>query len=136
MFLDFITLVLLIKETLIGIQLKIQFWQMNKLLMVMVQVEKKNERMVSENSQFQKNFNEIDNLNGWFDKVKIMQRNWLKLELNSIFIGKYLYLFKLDPTQFLEQLLLRYHLSIHFILERKADDFIKFCEKNSTKELI
>ena len=89
--------------------------------------------------------NEIDNLNGWPEKVKTMQKHWIgksygaiiKFSLNNS--SETLPFSQLDPTPFLEQLLLRYLLNIHLqcklpMKDSEAGKFIKFCEKNSTKE--
>ena len=88
--------------------------------------------------------NEIDNLNGWPEKVKTMQRNWIGKSYGAIInfslqnSSKKISVFTTRPTQFLEQLLLRYHLNIHLqnklpTKTLKVTDFIKFCEKNSIK---
>ncbi len=89
--------------------------------------------------------NEIDNLSGWPEKVKTMQRNWIgksngaiiKFSLDnssekiSIFTTRPDTIFGATFIAISPQHPLAKKISDK---DSKADDFIKFCEKNSTKE--
>ena len=63
--------------------------------------------------------NEIDNLNNWPEKVKTMQRNWIgkshgaTIKFSIENSSENLKVLQLDQIQFLEQLLLLFHLNMN-----------------------
>ena len=89
--------------------------------------------------------NEIDNLNGWPEKVKTMQRNWIgksngaliKFSLENT--SEKISVFTTRPDTIFGATFIAVsaqHPLAKKICKRdsKAAEFIKFCEKNSTKE--
>ena len=89
--------------------------------------------------------NEIDNLNGWPEKVKTMQRNWIGKSHGAIIkfslekSSKELPVFTTRPDTIFGATFIaispQHPLAKKISKEDfKAADFIKFCEKNSTKE--
>ena len=89
--------------------------------------------------------NEIDNLNEWPEKVKTMQRNWIgksygaTIKFSIINSSEKLEVFTTRPDTIFGATFIAIspqHPLAKKIAEKdpKAAEFIKFCEKNSTKE--
>ncbi len=89
--------------------------------------------------------NEIDNLNGWPEKVKTMQRNWIGKSNGAIIkfslenSSEKISVFTTRPDTIFGATFIAIssqHPLTKKICKRdtKAAEFIKFCEKNSTKE--
>ena len=88
--------------------------------------------------------NEIDNLIGWPEKVKTMQRNWIGKSYGAIInfslenSCEKIKVFTTRPDTIFGATFIaispQHPLSKKISDKDKAADFIKFCEKNSTKE--
>ena len=108
--------------------------------------KKKNERVVFKISHFADELlNEIDNLNGWPEKVKIMQKHWIGKSCGAIInfslnkSSETLPVFTTRPDTIFGASFIalspQHPLAMQIAKkDSEADKFIKFCEKNSTKE--